>query len=59
MGYAQDLIDEISDEYPQTTQHLFDNNTEKEVEAELHVAIQQELGGNLSSDCAQALIDSV
>jgi hypothetical protein len=56
---AQDLLDEISEEYPTTTQHLFDEATEKEVEAELHIAMQQELRGNLSPTCAQALIDSV
>ena len=32
---------------------------EKEMEAELHTAIEQELSGNLSPDCAQALIDSI
>jgi len=46
MGYAQNLIDEI--EY----------KIEIEVEEELHNAIEQEFEGNLSSECAQALIDS-
>jgi hypothetical protein len=52
---AQDLIDEISGDSPQANLY---REIEQEVEAELHIAIQQELEGNLSSNCAQRLIDT-
>jgi hypothetical protein len=57
MGFAQDLIDEISGDSPQA--NLYDKEIEKEVEAELHIAIEQELTGNSSSQSAQKLIDSI
>jgi len=63
MGYAQDLIDEVRLE-EDTVEEKHDEygkwspQVEEEVEAELCIATQQELEGNLSSVCAQKLIDS-
>lgn len=62
MGFAQDLLDEIELEtnpLAEKKEPSWSLQVEQEVEAELHVAIQQELAGNLGPDCAQSLIDSI
>jgi hypothetical protein len=61
MGFAQDLLDEIGLEtnpLVEKKEPSWSPQIEQEVEAELHIAIQQELEGNLSSNCAQRLIDT-
>lgn len=61
MGFAQNLIDEVRLE-EDTLEEKHDEygkwnpQVEEEVEAELHIAVQQELEGNLSSSCAHNLI---
>jgi hypothetical protein len=59
MGFAQDLIDEIEyDKYVENREIY--SEVVKEVEEELHNAIQQELSGTLDYNrSAQRLIDQV
>ena len=64
MSYVQDLLDELEyskyfeSENTETPVVNLDETT-REVEFELRCAIRQEINRDLSSECAQALIDIV
>ena len=53
MGFAQNLIDEVDVDYDDFKKKC------RIVELEVHKAIEQEMSGKLSPQCAQRLIDAV